>query len=268
MSDQNALFAGSIPGHYDRYLGPSFFEPFADDMAGRLDPARHRNVLEIACGTGIVTRRLWDRLSPELNLVATDLNPAMLAVAQTKFAQGENVVWREVDATALPFPDALFDAAVCQFGVMFFPDKEAAMRETHRVLNPGGLFLFNVWDSLDQNPVARLAHETVASFFEEDPPTFYQTPFGFYDAAVILRLLQTAGFDEIEISAVQLPCRSQSAAAFALGLVRGNPIATAIEERGGDLERVVQAVAREIAGRFGAAPVETTMQALVCRAVR
>ena len=268
MSDQNALFAGSIPGHYDRYLGPSFFEPFADDMAGRLDPARHRNVLEIACGTGIVTRRLWDRLSPELNLVATDLNPAMLAVAQTKFAQGENVVWREVDATALPFPDASFDAAVCQFGVMFFPDKEAAMRETHRVLNPGGLFLFNVWDSLDQNPVARLAHETVASFFEEDPPTFYQTPFGFYDAAVILRLLQTAGFDEIEISAVQLPCRSQSAAAFALGLVRGNPIATAIEERGGDLERVVQAVAREIAERFGAAPVETTMQALVCRAVR
>ena len=268
MSDQNALFAGSIPGHYDRYLGPSFFEPFADDMAGRLDPARHRNVLEIACGTGIVTRHLWDRLSPELNLVATDLNPAMLAVAQTKFAQGENVVWREVDATALPFPDASFDAAVCQFGVMFFPDKEAAMRETHRVLNPGGLFLFNVWDSLDQNPVARLAHETVASFFEEDPPTFYQTPFGFYDAAVILRLLQTAGFDEIEISAVQLPCRSQSAAAFALGLVRGNPIATAIEERGGDLERVVQAVAREIAERFGAAPVETTMQALVCRAVR
>jgi ubiquinone/menaquinone biosynthesis C-methylase UbiE len=268
MSDQNAAFGGSIPENYDRYLGPSFFEPFAKDMATRLDPARHRNVLEIACGTGIVTRRIRDRLSAEARLVATDLNPAMLAVAQTKFKSEEIVAWREVDATALPFPDASFDAVVCQFGVMFFPDKEAAMRETHRVLHSGGVFLFNVWDSLEQNPAARLAHETVASFFDQDPPTFYQIPFGFHDTAVIRRLLQTAGFGEMEISTVTLPCQSPSAADFALGLVRGNPIATAIEERGVKLERVVQAVAKEIAGQFGQAPVETTMQALVCRAVR
>ena len=268
MSDQNAFFGGSIPENYDRYLGPAFFEPFANDMAGRLDPARHRNVLEIACGTGIVTRRVRDRLSPEARLVATDLNPAMLAVAQTKFTPEENMDWREADALALPFPDSSFDAAFCQFGVMFFPDKEASMRETYRVLSSGGVFLFNVWNSLAQNPAARLAHETIASFFDRDPPTFYQTPFGFHDSAVIQQLLQGAGFNEIEITSVALPCQSQSAVDFATGLVRGNPVGPAIEERGGNVEEVQQAVATKIAEHFGSAPVETTMQALICRAVR
>lgn len=266
MSDQNTFFGGSIPENYDRYLGPSFFEPFANDMAARLDSTRHQNVLEIACGTGIVTRRLRNALAPEVRLVATDLNPAMLAFAQKK--QIENVSWLEADANALPFGDGSFDAVVCQFGVMFFPDKEAAWRETHRVLRSGGVFLFNVWDSLEQNPVPRVTHETVASFFDRDPPTFYETPFGFHDASLIERLLQNAGFQDIEIAVVTLPCRSSSAAEFAIGLVRGNPIATAIEERGANVDLIVRAVENRIGERFGVAPLETTMQALVCRAVR
>lgn len=267
MCDQN-VFGGSIPENYDRFLGPSFFEPFANDMAARLDPARSRSVLEIACGTGILTRRLRDRVSPEARLVATDLNPAMLAVAQNKFDPKENVIFREADASALPFADGSFDAVVCQFGVMFFPDKEAAMRETHRVLSSGGVFLFNMWDSLEQNPAARIAHETIASFFDHDPPSFYETPFGFHDVDLIRRLLQKAGFEEIEISIVRLPCQSRSAAEFAIGLVRGNPVTTAIEERGASVDRVVRAVEKRVGERFGVAPVETTMQALVCRAVR
>jgi hypothetical protein len=136
------------------------------------------------------------------------------------------------------------------------------------VLNSGGVFLFNVWDSFEQNPAARTAHETIASFFERDPPSFYETPFGFHDADLIRRLLRKAGFEEIEILIVRLPCHSRSAAEFAIGLVRGNPVATAIEERGMTVAPVVRAVEKEIGERFGAAPVETTMQALVCRAVR
>lgn len=268
MHDKNAIFGGSIPENYDRYLGPSFFEPFANDMVARLNPERHRNVLEIACGTGIATRQLRDRLSAEARLVATDLNPAMLALAQEKFDRQENVTWLEADAGALAFADGSFDAVVCQFGVMFFPDKETAMRETRRVLSAGGVFLFNVWDSFEQNPVARTAHETIASFFDRDPPSFYQTPFGFHDADLIGRLLRLAGFAEIEISIVKLPCRSRSAADFAIGLVRGNPVAGAIEERGETVDRVVQAVEKKIGELFGVAPVETTMQALVCRARR
>lgn len=268
MHDKNAIFGGSIPENYDRYLGPSFFEPFANDMAARLNPKRHQKVLEIACGTGIVTRRLRDRLPAETRLVATDLNPAMLALAQSKFDLKKNVIWQEADAGALPFADGSFDAVVCQFGVMFFPDKEAALRETWRVLRSGGMYLFNVWASFEQNPVARTAHETIASFFDRDPPSFYQTPFGFCDADLIRQLLRQAGFGEMEISIVTLPCRSASAAEFAIGLVRGNPVAAAIEERGVSVDRVVQAVGKKIGERFGEAPVETTMQALVCRAVR
>ena len=268
MHDKNAIFGGSIPENYDRYLGPSFFEPFAKDLVARLDPKLHRNVLEIACGTGIVTRRLRDRLSGEAQLVATDLNPAMFALAQEKFDPKENVTSQEADAGALPFADASFDAVVCQFGVMFFPDKAAALGETWRVLRSGGVYLFNVWDSFEENPVARTAHETIASFFDRDPPSFYLTPFGFHDADLIRRLLQQAGFEEIEISTVKLPCRSSSAAQFAIGLVRGNPVAGAIEERGVSVDRVVEAVETKLGQCFGVAPVETTMQALVCHAVR
>ena len=133
-----------FPQNYDRYLGPVLFEPFAKDMAARLKDEQPKNVLEIACGTGIVTRRLRDSLAPAVRLVATDLNPGMLAFAQRKFSESENLEWQEADAGALPFDDGSFDAVVCQFGLMFVPDKEAAMRECYRVLSSGGVFLFNV----------------------------------------------------------------------------------------------------------------------------
>jgi ubiquinone/menaquinone biosynthesis C-methylase UbiE len=265
--DPNVIFEGSIPENYDRYLGPVLFEPFAMDMAARLKGERPKNVLELACGTGILTRRLRDSLAPAARLVATDLNPGMLAFAQGKFGAIENLEWQVADASALPFSDSSFDAVVCQFGLMFVPDKESAMRECYRILSSGGVFLFNVWDSIEHNPFAQIALKTIATFFEHDPPNFYELPFGFYDADLIRALLQRAGFMAIEASLVALPCHSPSASEFAIGLVRGNPVATAIQERRVDMDDVIQGVAREIAGRYGAAPVESTMQAFVWRAL-
>lgn len=142
------------------------------------------------------------------------------------------------------------------------------MREAHRVLSSGGVFLFNVWDAMERNPIARIAHETIVSFFEHDAPNFYEVPFGFYDADVIRELLQKTGFKGIESSLVALPCHSPSAAEFAIGLVRGNPVATAIQERGVKVDDVIEAVREAIAERSGAAPVESTMQAFVWRALR
>ena len=265
--DPNVIFEGSIPANYDRYLGPALFEAFAKDIAARLKGGQPKNVLEIACGTGILTRRLRDSFDPVVRLVATDLNPGMLAFARRKFSANENVEWQQADAGALPFSDGSFDAVVCQFGLMFVPDKESAMRECYRVLSTGGMFLFNVWDSIERNPFGQIAHETIASFFEHDPPNFYEVPFGFHDADLIRGLLQRAGFKAIESSLVTLPCRSSSAVEFAIGLVRGNPVLTAIEERGVDVNNVVSAVSRRIAERCGAAPVASTMQAFVWRAV-
>jgi ubiquinone/menaquinone biosynthesis C-methylase UbiE len=124
MSDRAADFTGSIPAFYDHGLGPVFFADFADDIARRAAATAPRRVLEIAAGTGIVTRRLRDMLPPEAHLAATDLNPPMLEVARGKFHPDEMVEFQPADAMALPFPDSSFDVVVCQFGVMFFPDKD------------------------------------------------------------------------------------------------------------------------------------------------
>jgi ubiquinone/menaquinone biosynthesis C-methylase UbiE len=269
MASSSSAFHGSIPEHYDRHLGPAFFEPYAKDLVSRLPEENLNAVLEIACGTGIVTRQLRDRLPKETRIVASDLNRAMFEYAGRKFKAGEKVEWKEADATALPFSDQEFDAVVCQYGFMFVPDKEIAFREAHRVLKSGGVLVFNVWDSLEHNEIPRLTHAKIASFFPQDPPKFYQVPFGYHDKEVARQALQNAGFAGIESIVVKLPCRSPSPQDFAIGLVRGNPVSMEIQERGSvDVETVVKAVADAIAKRFGDGPVETTMQALVWRGLR
>jgi ubiquinone/menaquinone biosynthesis C-methylase UbiE len=266
--DRNVLFQGAVPENYDRYLGPVIFEPWAKDLVSRLANKKYERVLEIACGTGIVTRRFRDALPATIEIVATDLNSDMFEFAKAKFRDDENVIWQQADASALPFPDCSFDAAVCQFGVMFVPDKAAAMRESYRVLRSGGVFLFNVWDTFEVNPFGQIAYETIASFFDRDPPRFYEIPFSFNHSTIIRRLLQDAGFERIESFSEKKPCRSSSATEFAIGLVRGNPVAAEATERGVDPENLIVAVAKRIAEGFGDVPVESTMRAIVWQAMK
>ncbi len=266
--DRNVVFEGAIPENYDRYLGPVIFEPYAEDLVSRLKNKKLERVLEIACGTGIVTRPLRDALPTSTEIVATDLNPDMFEFAKRKFRSDEHVRWQQADASALPFPDNSFDAVVCQFGYMFVPEKAAAMRESHRVLHKGGVFLFNVWDSLAANPFAQIAHTTIASFFDRDPPKFYEIPFSLYDSKVVRELLQNAGFADIQTFVETKPCQSRSAREFATGLVRGNPVGTEASERGVDPEKLIDAVAGALAERFAAAPVESSMQAIVWQAIK
>jgi ubiquinone/menaquinone biosynthesis C-methylase UbiE len=266
--DRNVLFQGPIPENYDRFLGPVIFEPYADDLVTRLKDGKFERVLEIACGTGIVTRRLRDALPSKTEIVATDLNADMFGVAKPKFKSGENVRWEQADALALPFPDNSFDAVVCQFGLMFVPDKAAAMRESYRVLKSGGTFLFNVWDSLDANPFAQIAHTTIASFFDRDPPKFYEIPFGLYDLETVRELVHNAGFGKIESFVEAKPCRAKSAKEFATGLIRGNPVGAEATERGVNPEDLIDAVAKKLAERFGTAPMEGPMRAIVWQAMK
>ncbi len=232
MPEANAQFVGSIPEIYDRHLGPVLFEPYAADLAARIKVGPDARVVELACGTGILTRRLRDALPHGATLVATDLNEPMLAHAALKFRPDERVEWRQVDACALPFPDGSVDAVVCQFGYMFVPDKPLALREARRVLKPGGLLAFNVWGSMEDDPFAQVAHDTIASFFPDNPPTFYQVPFSMHDRGELEKLVLGAGFDAPRIKTVRLTGESPSARELAVGLVQGNPVVAAIKERG------------------------------------
>lgn len=263
MAERNAAFVGAIPENYDRYLGPLLFQEYAEAMAARLQPTPGMRVLETACGTGIVTEQLVARLAGQGHLVATDLNAPMLAYAATKLAGAGGVTWQEADATRLPFEDRSFDAVVCQFGLMFFPDKLAGVREALRVLKPGGRFLVSVWDRLDDNPVPRITHDTVASFFRDDPPQFYAIPFSLHDVAVVRGFLDNAGFQGVESERLAATGTSPSAAEAAVGLIEGNPIYLAImERRPSALADIEAAVAGQLASTLGDRPLRCPLKAI------
>jgi SAM-dependent methyltransferase len=268
MTDGHAAFVGSVPENYDRHLGPALFEPYARALAVRLRLDEGASLLELACGTGIVTRTLRER-SPSAKITATDLNAAMLDYAARKFAPEDAIEWRQADMTALPFADESFDAVVCQFGLMFVHDKAQALRESRRVLRPGGALLFSVWDSIEQNDLARVAHETIAKFFASDPPDFYEVPFCLHDRDALRSLLDAAGLCDVSIETLALPCVSASAEEAARGLIQGNPVAAAIRERAeATPEEIERAVAAALASRYGDRPVRCGMRAVFCAAVR
>lgn len=269
MSATDAVFKGSIPILYEQYLGPLKFAPFAEDLAGRLTDIAQGRILETAAGTGIVTRAIAKTLPPQIEITATDLNQAMLDHAQSRL-QAPNVRWLQADAQALPFQNCSFDAVVCQFGVMFFPDKLSGYREALRVLKPGGRFLFNVWNALDFNPVSRIVSETVARSFPDDPPRFIErVPFGYFDLDRIRGEVQQAGFENVDIDVVDKVSHAPSPREPAAGLCQGTPLRAEIEARApGRLEEITARATEALAGYFGSAPVENRMSALVVTAWR
>ena len=222
-------------------------------------------MLELAAGTGIVTRKLRDVLASDCDLVASDLNQPMLEVAKAKFQAEESVRFEVVDATDLGFDDASFDAIVCQFGVMFFPDKARSYSEAQRVLKPGGSYVFNAWDSWDANPFAQITHQAVEVLFPEDPPGFYKLPFSYHDAREIEAALLAAGFQRVTVERIPLKSAIPSAANFAKGLVLGNPLFDEVVSRGGDPQQVCEVVAEAIDQQLGS---QMSLQALVVHAVK
>jgi SAM-dependent methyltransferase len=269
MSNDSASFVGSIPQYYDQGLGPMVFVDYAADIAQRVAATNPARVLETAAGTGIVTRKLRDALPAGAHLTATDLNPPMLEMARTKFRSGEQVEFGPADAMALPFADGSFDAAVCQFGVMFFPDKAKSYSEVLRVLAPGGRYVFSVWDAHRYNPFGRLAHQVAGSFFPADPPPFYNVPFSCHQIDPIKELLIEAGFTGINAAVVSLDKEVPDATSFARAAVYGNPLIDQIRTRGGvEPELVVGALAREYRREFGADPGRMPLQAIVFSATK
>lgn len=264
MTESHTAFTGSVPWNYDTYLGPALFEPHARELAARLELPDGASVLELACGTGILTSQLLARLPLSGTLVATDLNPAMMEVARAKVAAAAPVTFRQADAAELPFAPASFDAVVCQFGMMFVPERPRAFAEVARVLKPGAPFVFNTWGPVEENDFAHVAHTTITSFFPEDPPRFYEVPFTLRDPQEVVALLEGAGLGRVDWTRVSLPCSSPSAREAATGLVLGNPVGIAIQERGGaDVDVIVQAVASALGACCGDHPVTGRSSALL-----
>jgi SAM-dependent methyltransferase len=262
----SAAFSGSIPQAYHTFLGPLIFQAYSADMARRLAPRAGEHILELACGTGIVTRAIVDALpSGSARLTATDLNQPMLDVASTHIGADPRVTFQVTDACKVPFADRAFDAIACQFGVMFFPDKEQAMREARRVLKPGGRYVFNVWDSLAHNPIPRVAHETVQGMLPQNPPTFLaRLPYAYHDLGELERVTRAAGFTSFAAERVELPCSAPSAEDAARAFVEGTPVQAELAERGvNDPAPFRAAVAKALAERFGDRPCRSTMRAIV-----
>jgi SAM-dependent methyltransferase len=265
VADTDKVFAGSIPRAYDTYMVPLFFEPYARDLANRLRSRNLSRVLEIAAGTGVVTRALASALPMDVPIVATDLNQAMLdhaAAVGTKRA----VEWRQADAMQLPFADGTFDAVVCQFGVMFFPDKAKAFSETRRVLRPDGVFIFNVWDRIEENEFADTVTSALAPLFPKDPPRFMaRVPHGYFDRRVIERDLAKGGFTRpAAFDTLAARSRADSPRIPAIAICQGTPLRNELEAR--DAARVGEATdvaTAAIAGRFGPGAVDGKIQAHV-----
>jgi SAM-dependent methyltransferase len=265
----DTIFAGAVPELYERFLVPLIFQPYADDLARRLRSLAPARVLELACGTGVVTRALASSLAPDVEIVATDLNPAMLEQAQS-MAIARPVQWRPADAMKLPFDDASFDAVVCQFGAMFFPDKPAAFAEARRVLKPGGTFLFSVWDRIEDNELADVVVEAVARLFPADPPRFLaRTPHGYNDVDVIRSDVVAGGFASPVIETLTLRGRAAKALEPAIAYCQGTVMRDEIVRLDPEgLERATQAAAAGVEKRFGPGPLDTKIQAHVVVAMR
>lgn len=269
-SSTDVAFTGSVAQLYESHLVPLIFEPYAVDMATRAAALKPRRVLEVAAGTGAVTRQLAVMLSPACEIVASDLNPAMLEEAQ-RIGTVRPVHWREADAMQLPFESGTFDAVVCQFGAMFFPDKVHAFGQAHRVLRPGGVFLFNAWDTIESNEFADAVTAAVATVFPHDPPRFLaRTPHGYHDARRIRQDLAAAGFaGHAQVETVSFTSRAVSPDIVAVAYCQGTPLRGEIEARDpGALAAATRAARDEVARRFGPGPVEGQIRALVVTASR
>jgi ubiquinone/menaquinone biosynthesis C-methylase UbiE len=259
-------FSGSIPKNYDAFLGPLFFELYAIDLASRIKKLQPSNILELASGTGRLTKLLPAVASKSASVIASDINPAMVSFGQ-KEVNAENVKWQVADAISLPFADETFDCVVVQFGVMFYSDRIKAFREAWRVLKPGGVFLFNAWNELKKNPPSFLAQKTLEHFFPVDTPAFFSVPYSYFDETLIRSDLEKAGFKNIETELVKLTGHGRSAADTAKGLLQGTPAFTAIEERDAEkLPLIVAHLETEIANQFGKENLEVPLEAWVATA--
>jgi ubiquinone/menaquinone biosynthesis C-methylase UbiE len=268
--DSDRFLSASVFDVYDELLVPLMFQTYADDVVRRLTDLRAGSILEVAAGTGAVTRAMAHSLPAEVTITATDVVQGMVDRAR-RVGTARPVTWDRADVMALPYESGSFDVVVCQFGAMFFDPKPHAFAEARRVLRPGGHFLFSVWDGLEHNEFAAVVNDAVKRHFPEEPPRFLEhMPYGYHERAQILADLRAAGFDaEPAIERVEHVSRAGTPGHVAVAFCLGTPLRDEIERRGPDLPAdAIAAAAAELAERFGAADLKGRISAQVVTAVR
>jgi ubiquinone/menaquinone biosynthesis C-methylase UbiE len=258
--------SGDSAAHYDQFFGPLYFEPYAIEVAERIDPSSISIALEIAAGTGRVTRHIRERIKPTAKLIASDISEDMLSEAKKKLSH-LSIEWQTIDAQELPLSDNSIDLVVCCFGYMFVPDKPKAFTEAHRVLRPGGLLLFTTWDRGEKNIPSYITRTIANEYLEKPLSASDNLATSMSEEADIRPLIENAGFTKISIEKVELRSGNITAKDVAYGLVKGGPFYKEIKKRNPAwIEEIIGKVEKELAEKFGTDPMRAPISAVICQA--
>ena len=263
---QQPAGASRSSAHYDQYLGPVYFEPYAIEVTNRIDPSSVNLALELASGTGRVTRHLRKVLSPKAKLIASDISEEMLAVAKEKLTN-ENIDWQIINAQELPFGDNSIDLVVCCFGFMFVPDRAKAFAEAFRVLRPGGMLIFSTWDKLEANGPSFINRTIVEKYLGEPLPASFNLASSMHDESSIKSLLEEAGFSNILVEKVSKQSFGCSAKDAAEGLTMAGSVYNEVMKRIPEkIEEIKAEVEKELSEKYGASNMIAPISAVIGQA--
>ncbi len=265
MQNKEAFkFTGQDAEYYDYYLGPILFEPYGSYLASKIITSGLESVLEIAAGTGRVTRHIREVLPPQVGLVASDISNDMLNIARKKINHN-GITFKQEDAQDLSFPDNSFDLVVCQFGMMFLPDRKKGFREIYRVLKPGGKFMCFTWDSTMKMPILKLIiNDTVVPNFETEDTSRFFVPFSMHDPILLKSYLTEAGFKSIYVDNVKLRSGATTPENLTDAFLRKHTMSKEIVVKDpGLLEVLSEKLELEIGKRFGLINLEFDLSAFL-----
>jgi SAM-dependent methyltransferase len=266
MSNPPLSFGGKIPQNYEDFLGPFLFEPFAADLAGRLHWTGVHQVLELACGSGRLTRHIAENIPENISFTATDLNRDMISVAQSK-VKSDRVTWATADMMNIPFDENKFDLIVCQFGIMLVPDQRKALEEIFRILKPGGKLYFSTWTDLAANKLWSISDEILTSYLAKSTIRSNPGPFSMDDQNAVLNLLRQTGYIDRSVQVVENSGEIATAAMAAYGFIQGLPVSAFIyQENAALMGDIIDAFENALIKEMGDRPLKISQKALLFEA--
>lgn len=216
--------------NYQRFFVPSIGAPVADDLIGIAGLQAGQRVLDVACGTGVVTRLAAEHVGASGTVAGLDLNPGMLAVARSQSSRNNSIDWYEANAESMPFPDGVFDVALCQMGLQFISNKLAVLREMRRVLDTGGLAIVTLPGPTP--PLFAIMTDALGRHLSPKAASFCELVFSLHDADELSELMRSAGFRDVDVRAKPKTLRLPAPADFLWQYIYSTPIAEAAAQAG------------------------------------